>query len=273
MSATFASLSSGYGNNYPISSYYRGNKVAGELIEACQNLLSSNLKAGGKTFTFKGEHDFSASKNKLRTALWTDKSVVDVAAIISYLFQNSESTVEQLVYDVNENQFQNIMVLSVIGTYDGNKNLYDRLTDFNEVPNKRPITRSGGDRPEIILDFKRIEKRCEEFITDFKVNVQGKKIVGQEYEEEKLYHGNQVMATETSEDGVTYNVEKSGDLPGDVETRKEILAQRRQDFDALIESGDIVKYTIDEYSQRTIIKTYFNVLEDYEKDFNVQTIL
>jgi hypothetical protein len=273
MSATFESLSSEYGNNYPISSYYRGNKVAGELIEACQNLLSSNLKAGGKTFTFKGEHDFSASKNKLRTALWTDKSVVDIAAIISYLFQNSESTVEQLVYDVNENQFQNIIVLVALGTYDGNKNLYDRLTDFNQTSNKRPITISGGDRPEIILDFKRIEKRCEEFVKDFKINVQGKKIVGEEYEEEILLHGNQVMATETSPEGITYNVEKSGDLPSDASAREEIMASRIQDLEDLVESGTIVKYNIEKFSNKTVVKTYFRLLEDYQKEFNVQSIL
>ena len=262
---TFDNLIDTYGNSYTVSQSY--NTIASNIVSACEDLLSSNLKAGNKTFTFSGSHDFGDAISNLSDKL-SDGDVVGVAGQIAYIFQNRKGTIEQLTYTVNPNDFENIIILSVRGGYDGNKNLYDRLTDFTQI--NRPITTSGS---SIVLDFTRIRNRCQEYVEDFKINVQGQKIVGEEYEEEILLHGNQVMATETSPEGITYSVEKSGDLPSDASAREEIMASRIQDLEDLVESGVIVKYNIEEFSNKTVVKTYFRLLEDYQKEFNVQSIL
>lgn len=262
---TFDNLIDIYGNSYTVSQSY--NTVASNIISACEDLLSSNLKAGNKTFTFSGSHDFGDSISSLSDKL-SNGDVVGVAAQIAYIFQNRKGTIEQLTYTVNSNDFENIIILSVRGGYDGNNNLYNRLTDFTQI--NRPITASGS---SIVLDFTRIRNRCQEYVKDFKIDVQGQEIVGEEYEEEILLHGNQVMATEISPEGITYNVEKSGDLPSDASAREEIMTSRIQDLEDLVESGVIVKYNIEEFSNKTVVKTYFRKLEDYQKEFNVQSIL
>jgi len=262
---TFDNLIDIYGNSHTVSQSY--NTVASNIISACEDLLSSNLKAGNKTFTFSGSHDFGDSISSLSDKL-SNGDVVGVAAAIAYIFQNREGTIEKLTYDANPNDFEDIIILSVRGGYDGNKNLYHRLTDFTQV--NRPITTSGS---SIVLDFTRIRNRCQEYVEDFKIDVQGQKIVGEEYEEEILLHGNQVMATETSPEGIPYNVEKSGDLPSDASAREEIMASRIQGLEEEVELGTIVKYNIEEFSNKTVIKTYFRLLEDYQEEFNVQSIL
>lgn len=264
---TFDNLVSQYGEAYVLDSDARKNVISERLILACQDLLSRNLKAGGKTFNFAGAHDFEDSIVKLYNK-FDSNDVVGVAATLSHIFQARKETVEQLTYSVNPSQFQNIEVLSAIGTYKGNKNLYDRLTDFNSV--SRPITTTGT---YIKLNFKKIKNRCEDFIKDFEINVQGKRVVGEEFEEDILMHGNQVLATETSPEGITYKVEKSGDLPSDQFLREEIMSDRIYELDDMVSSGEVIKYEINSFSNRTIIKTYFKVLEDYENTFNVGEIL
>jgi hypothetical protein len=262
---TFDNLINTYGNSYAVTGSY--NSIASKVISACEDLLSSDLKAGGKTFTFAGSHDFNESVSNLSSAFSTN-DVVGVAATLSYIFSARQATVEQLTYTTKESEFQDIIVLSALGGYDGNKKLYDELTAFNSI--NRPVTTNGS---KIVLDFTRIRNRCQDYVKDFKINVQGKKIEGEEYEEDILMHGNQVMATETSPEGITYKVEKSGDLPSDANAREEIMAERLQDLDAMVDSGEVVRYSIQEYSSRTVIKTYFKILSDYEKDFNVSNIL
>jgi hypothetical protein len=233
---TFDNLISTFGNSYAVSGSY--NTVASNIISACEDLLSSDLKAGGKTFTFSGSHDFGGSISSLSSKL-SENDVVGVASVISYIFQSREATIEQLTYTVKESEFQDIIILSALGGFDGEDSLYE----------------------------------CQNYVKKFKINVQGKKIEGEEYEEDILLHGNQVMATETSPEGITYNVEKSGDLPSDANAREEIMTERIQDLEDMVDSGEVVRYDIQEYSNKTVIKTYFKILSDYSDDFNVQSIL
>lgn len=262
---TFDNLISTFGNSYAVSGSY--NTVASNIISACEDLLSSDLKAGGKTFTFSGSHDFGGSISSLSSKL-SENNAVGVASAISYIFQSREATIEQLTYTVKESEFQDIIILSALGGFDGEDSLYDELTSFTQI--NRPITSEGSN---IILDFTRIRNKCQNYVKKFKINVQGKKIEGEEYEEDILLHGNQVMATETSPEGITYNVEKSGDLPSDANAREEIMTERIQDLEDMVDSGEVVRYDIQEYSNKTVIKTYFKILSDYSDDFNVQSIL
>lgn len=262
---TFDNLISTYGDSYAVTESY--NSIASGIISACEDLLSSDLKAGGKTFTFSGSHDFGDSIPALADKL-SGNDVVGVASTLSYIFQSRKATIEQLTYTTKESEFQDIIVLSALGGYDDDKSLYDELTSFNSI--NRPISTNGS---VIILDFTRIRNKCQNYVKKFKINVQGKKIEGEEYEEDVLLHGNQVMATETSPEGITYKVEKSGDLPSDAAAREEIMAERIQDLDAMVDSGEVVRYNVQEYSSKTVIKTYFKILSDYGKDFEVQSIL
>lgn len=262
---TFDNLINTYGDTYTVTGSY--DSVATNIVSACQDLLSSNLKAGDKTFTFSGNHDFSGAVSGLSDKI-SSGDVIGVASAISYLFQNRKETIAELTYSVKESDFQGIIVLSVRGGYNGNKNLYDRLTDFTQI--KRPISLSGSN---IVFDFTKVKNRCEQYVESFKINVQGQRIVGEEYEEDVLLHGNQILATETSPEGITYNVEKSGDLPSDEAARQEMMITRIEDLEDLVSTGSVKRYSIDELTDRTIVKIYFNKLEDYDKSFNVQSIL
>ena len=268
---TLEQLTNQYSENYVLNSDDRRRVISERLIDACQDLLSRDLKAGGKTFKFAGEHDFSEFKEKLR-GHFENNDAENSAYELNFIFSGRKKTIEQLVYDVTPGQFDdNIIVEKVIAGFNGSRPLYERLLEHTD-PTKRPIRKSGSNN-QITFNFERLENRCKLHITDSVIYVYGKKIVGEEYEEEILLHGNQVMATETSPEGITYNVEKSGDLPSDASAREEIMTSRIQDLDDLVESGTIVKYNIEEFSNRTVIKTYFRLLEDYQEEFNVQSIL
>jgi len=271
---TLEQLTNQYGESYVLYSGDRRQVISERLIDACQDLLSRDLKSGnGKIFKFTGEHDFSEFKEKLRSHFGSKDAEMS-AAELNFIFSGRKKTIEQLTYDVIPDQFENIVIEKVIAGYDNeNRTLYEMLLGLsNTNPNKRPIRNSGGNN-QVTFNFERLETRCKQYVEDFSVYVYGKKIVGEEYEEDILLHGNQVMATETSPEGITYTVEKSGDLPSDENAREEMLAERIQELDEMIESGEVARYEIEGFSNKTIIKTYFKVLEDYEGKFNIDTIL
>lgn len=270
---TLEQLTNQYGESYVLSSGDRRRVISERLIDACQDLLSRDLKADGKTFKFVGDHDFSEFKEKLRSHFGSKDAEMS-AAELNFIFSGRKKTIEQLTYDVIPEQFDNIVIEKVIAGYSNeSRRLYEMLLGLsNSNPAKRPIRNSGSDN-QVTFNFERLEKRCKQYVKDFVVYVYGKKITGEEYEEDILLHGNQVMATETSPEGITYTVEKSGDLPSDENAREEMLAERIQELDEMVESGEVARYEIEEFSNKTIIKTYFKVFEDYEAKFNVDTIL
>lgn len=267
---TFDYLIDQYGSNYVLSSADRRQVISDRLIDACQDLLSRDLKAGGKTFKFTGEHDLSAFKPKLKNH-FGEKDAAASASELNYIFAGREKTIEQLTYDVIPEEFEGIIIEKVIALFDGNKSLYEELTS-GYINTDKPIFKLSPDS-QVTLNFEKIAKKCQNHVKDFKINVFGKEIVGEEFEEDVLLHGNQVLATETSPEGITYNVEKSGDLPSDAAAREEIMADRIQDLDEKVTEGVIVRYEIEEFNDRTVVKTYFRVLEDYEKTFDVSNIL
>ena len=268
---TFDYLIDQYGTSYVLDSADRRRIISERLIDACQDLLSRDLKAGGKTFKFAGQHDFSEFKPKLKNH-FGGKDVVATSSELAYIFQGRDKTVEQLTYEVIPEEFEGIIIEKVIAISTSNKSLYNELTSFGLPTFSRPIYNSGNDN-QVTLDFEKIANKCRDLVKDFEINVFGKKVVGEEVEEEVLLHGNQVLATETSPEGITYNVEKSGDLPSDATAREEIMADRIQDLDDLVTDGVIIRYEIEEFNDRTVVKTYFRVLEDYDKTFNVSNIL
>lgn len=268
---TFDYLINQYGQEYTLSSVDRRQVISERLIDACQDLLSRDLKAGGKTFKFTGQHDFSEFKPKLKSH-FEDKDVIGAASELNYIFSSREKTIEQLTYDVIPEEFEGTIINRAVALFDGNKSLYEELTSFGLPTFSRSIYNSGDDN-QITLNFEKIADKCRNYVKDFKINVFGKKVVGEEVVEEVLLHGNQILATETSPDGIIYNIEKSGDLPSDATVREEIMADRIQDLEDLVSSGEIIRYEIEELNNKTVVKTYFRILEDYEETFSVSNIL
>jgi hypothetical protein len=268
---TFDYLIDQYGTSYELNSADRRQVISDRLIDACQDLLSRDLKAGGKTFRFTGEHDFSGFKPKLKNH-FGGKDVEGTAAELNYIFMGREKTIEQLTYEVIPEEFEGIIIHKVVALFkEGGKSLYEELTS-GSITTNRPIYKLSANS-QVTLNFEKVAKKCQNHIENFEINVFGKKIVGEEFEEDVLLHGNQVLATETSPEGVTYNVEKSGDLPSDAAAREDIMTERIQDLEDLVSSGEIIGYEIEEFSNRTVVKTRFRILEDYEKTFNVSNIL
>ena len=228
-------------------------------------------KVQNQITAFKGEHDFSGFKPKLKNH-FGEKDAAASAAELNYIFMGREKTIEQLEYDVIPEEFEDIIIHKVVALFkDGGKSLYEELTS-GYINTDKPIYKLNPDS-QVTLNFEKIAKKCQNHIENFEINVFGKEIVGEEFEEDVLLHGNQVLATETSPEGITYNVEKSGDLPSDAAAREEIMADRIQDLDEKVTKGAIVRYEIEEFNDRTVVKTYFRILEDYEKTFNVSNIL
>ena len=260
---TFDQLVNEYGDTFTVSSSY--SQVANDIISACADLIKSSLIANGKRFNFIGEVDESSVSNNLRIAL-LDGNVVSCAASITPLFQ-SENAVKNFIYDYNEQDFDDILVLSVRGLYSGNKNLYDELTSFSSI--SRPITVSDS---KIVISPKKIKEKCVNYMEDFKIRIDGKKIVGESYEEDILLHGNQVLKTIT-EGNITYNIEKSGDLPSDENLREDMLLEIIESLDQQVSSGEVSRYEVMRYDNKTLVKTYFKELEEYNKEFSVNSII
>ena len=90
---TFDYLINQYGTMYVLDSADRRQVISDRLIDACQDLLSRDLRAGGKTFKFAGQHDLSAFKPKLKNH-FGGKDVEGTAAELNYIFAAREKTIE-----------------------------------------------------------------------------------------------------------------------------------------------------------------------------------
>jgi hypothetical protein len=260
---TFDDLIDKYGETFSVSSSY--SQVANDIVSACDDLIKRVLVAEGKKFKFIGELEFSSSIESLAVAL-RDANLVNCAASISPLFQ-SENAIKNFIYSYDNQDFENILVLSIRGLYNGDKNLYDELTSFSS--SSRPITINDS---KIVINPKMIKEKCVNHIESFKINVNGKKIVGESYEEDILLHGNQILRTEV-EDNITYNIEKSGDLPADKEARENMILKIIEKLNQQVSLGEVSRYEVVKQNRKTLIKTYFKELEDYNVEFNVDTII
>lgn len=266
----FQYLIDNYGERYtvPKDSAVQ-DEVAGLLSQAVRKQAISNLelKNGDIAIYVGPEPDYGmALKSKIKSSL-QNVDVDGIVGAIAYRFQN-ELEVRKFKYDLD---IPDVDILSCIGTFSGEYTLYDRLAKYTYGRNQRPITKNSGGG-KIILDFYKIRAEIQKYMKDFTVNVEGKKLIGTEYDEDILLHGNQIISTQTSEQGITYNIEKSGDLPSDPDQRRFMLDSIITDMDIKIISGEIQDYSIDEYSNKTIIRLYFKVLEDYSEKFEVSSL-
>ena len=263
---TFDKLIETYEESYIVTSSH--STVAENIILACEDLIARSLKTSNdKTFNFIGEIENSGAKENLKNAL-SSGNVVSACSTIDPIFTSKKSA-KNFIYEHISEEFNNIIVLSSIGLFKGSKKLYDELASFNKEGSKRPITSSGSN---IIIRPKLIKEKCEDYIKSFKMSVNGKIIVGEYFEEDVLMHGNQVIGTAT-EGNITYNIEKSGDLPSDKHARDSILFTLIEGLDQRVDSGEVSKYEVIEGSGKTIIKTYFNELDDYNQELTVNSIL
>jgi len=252
-------------------------EIADLLSQAVLKFVMADLKLKNHNFNamWSGETiETEGLKNKIKKSM-DELKPFDIASHINYFFSSEFAMKNYYTYSVN---VPGVNILYQKGTSkDGqDTSIYRRLTDvqsymsFSGFELVRPIGRDYT-RTRIRLYYKLIRDEIKQFMKRVKVTVQGQKEVGLIEDVDILVHGNVVMETLT-ENGITFDVEKSGDLPKDINERKTMIDNMIVDLEKLKQDGDIVDYTINEGSSKTIIKTFSKKLEDFNKEYSVEDI-
>ena len=247
------------------------DEIAGLLSQAVRKLVMADLNLKNQDFKAMWIGDYIEGgplKSKIKESMDNLKTD-DIAGHINYLFSSEYAIKNYYTYSVN---VPGVNILYQKGAPKDENKVYDRLTRSRVVFTPtyefvKPIDTNPG-RTRIRLFYKEIEKEIKQFMKKVTINVEGKKEVGLEEDKDIVLHGNQVMETVT-ENGITYNIEKSGDLPNDPDERKIMIDNMRSDLESLKSDGSIVNYTIDEYNQRTVVKIFSKKLQDFSKEYEV----
>jgi len=247
------------------------DEIAGLLSQAVRKYVMADLKLDGQDFNAMWAGDYIEGgplKAKIKESMDALKPI-DIIGHINYYFNSEYAIKNYYAYSVD---VPGVNVLYEKGTLKSDKNIYNRLrtprliftTTYEFI---EPIDLNAyGTR--IVLLYKEIKKEIEAFMKEVKLSVEGQKEVGLEEDKDVLLHGNQVMETLT-ENGVTFDVEKSGDLPKDPDERKTMIDNMRSDLESLKSDESIVNYTINEYNQRTVVKIFSKKLQDFSEEYSV----
>lgn len=263
----FDDLRNEYGDRYTVNQDDR-DKFAGYLTQAVKKMIKADLKLNNGMTAFYAGDDLNETSSPLKRKIKESIKNVEpfkIAEHINFYFHDPTAIQKIFKYEMN---IQNVEILSCIGTATTEDKVYDLLTEGDR--NDRAISNNSSGS-KIILDFKKIQRTLRQRLKSFEINVEGKKDIGLDVDVDELMHGNQVIETRT-ENGITYNIEKSGDLPEDNESRKQMIDDMIIDLEDKKTSGDIVDYSVNEMQKKTIVKVKFKKLEDYSKVFTVSSL-
>jgi len=234
------------------------DSIAGELSQAVRKLVMADLKLSGfDNIIYWDSEEIGGSelKRKIKDSI-KNKKPDEIRGHINYLFSSNYAFENYYKYRI---EIEDVDILLCKGTPKSVKSVYDMLEGYIGL-------NTIGTR--IKFNFFKMQQQLQKFMKTIDISVEGKKDIGVDIDVDELLHGNQVIETLT-ENGITFNIEKSGDLPSDPNERKIIIDSMREDLNKLKNDGVIINYEINEFANKTNIKTYSKKLQDFSKVYDV----
>lgn len=250
------------------------DRVAGLVSQAVRKLVMADLNLKNQDFkaTWAGDYiEGGGLKRKIKESMEAVKPM-EIAGHINYYFASEYAIKNYYNYTVD---IEDVNVLYCKGMPKDTKSVYTRLITPTLSTSglsffSKPIDKNFGGG-KIVFEYKKMRDEIQRFMKKVEVQVEGQKEVGTEEDVDVLLHGNQVMETLT-ENGITFNVEKSGDLPKDRSERKTMIDNMKSDLDGLKSDESIVNYSINEQANKTVVKIVSKKLEKFSKKYYTQSL-